>query len=390
MGHNRGVFLAHISLKDPRRCLAGSGLVALLGLASLNACGVSDPAAPVDGGETQTREDSGDVQRAHGDAATRPDAPTRPDAAEPPDADTVQSPDATLAAPCNGAAVSCDRPFNEVAQACTHNAMSSKAYRFIIPTPNQMRSLTEQLDSGVRCLMLDTYAFEDELYLCHGVCGNWGKLLLADALAEIAAWLRAHPRDIVTFILEAKITEPQTLGALAAAGLASADGMADARFPLFHAAGGPGTPWPTLRDMIETNARLVVFTDDPAATGGWHLHWPSWGWETPYNDPTFTCAHGRGDPGGNPHPVFILNHYSLGAGGGDERISTGNNAYDSILEHGRRCAQVTPDDNPLGVGPTFVNVDHFHVPTSGGETDRPDVVDAVDAFNEDRAGDDRP
>ncbi len=133
--------------------------------------------------------------------------------------------------------------------------------------------------------------------------------------------------------------------------------------------------------MVDSNRRLVVFTDDAAAAAPWHLHWPSWGWETPYNDPTFTCAHGRGDPGGNAHPIFILNHYSLGPAGGDERISTQNNTFESLTEHARRCAAPTDADNPLGLRPTFVNVDHFQVPTEGGPTDQPDVIDAVDALD---------
>lgn len=325
------------------------------------------------------------------DSSPDPAAADVADASPPADAANVPAPDAAnLPAPdaappptCNGTADRCARPYNQVAQACTHNAMSSKAYRFIIPTPNQMRSLTEQLDAGVRCLMLDTYAFEGELYFCHGACGNWGKLRMAEGLAEISAWLAAHPREVVTFILEAYITQDETLSALAAAGLAAPDGRPDPQFPLFSAAGPPGTPWPTLGEMVDANQRLVVFTDDAATTAPWHLHWPSWGWETPYNDPTFTCAHGRGDPGGNPHPIFILNHYSLGPGGGDERISSGNNTFDSLTEHARRCTNVTAADNPLGLAPTFLNVDHFHVPAEGGPTDQPDVIDA--AFSLDAA-----
>jgi hypothetical protein len=346
-------------------------------LAVVSACEPDSNVSPAQTADAAAPDAAGPA-----DAADARPAPVPPDAAAalPPDA-AKSPPDAAPPPTCNGTSERCARPYNEVAQACTHNAMSSKAYRFIIPTPNQMRSLTEQLDAGVRCLMLDTYDFEGQLYLCHGECGPWGKLPLADGLAEIAAWLEAHPREVVTFILEAYITEAQTLGALAEAGLAAPEGTPDARFPLFHAAGPPGTPWPTLGEMVDSNRRLVVFTDDAAAAAPWHLHWPSWGWETPYNDPTFTCAHGRGDPGGNAHPIFILNHYSLGPAGGDERISTQNNTFESLTEHARRCAAPTDADNPLGLRPTFLNVDHFHVPTAGGPTDQPDVIDAAFALD---------
>jgi hypothetical protein len=305
--------------------------------------------------------------------AAPPDA-ALPDAA-PPDAGPI----------CNGRADLCARPYNDATQVCTHNAMSSTAYRFIIPKPNQAVSITAQLDAGVRCLMLDTYLFEGERYLCHGVCGNWGKLKLADGLREVATWLAAHPRDVVTFILEAYIDEVQTRAALEEVGLAAPGGAVDPAFPLFHADGPPGTPWPTLGEMVDTNRRLVVFTDDPAANGTWHLHWPTFGFETPYNDPTFTCEHGRGDPTAGPNRVFILNHYSLGPAGGDVMISSQNNAYDTVLEHGRRCRGVDPANNPFGQRPTFVNVDHFQVPVAGGgpgREARPDVLDAVETLND--------
>ena len=135
-------------------------------------------------------------------------------------------------------------------------------------------------------------------------------------------------------------SEAQTLRGLAASGLAPADGRPDAAFPLYHAAGPPGTPWPTLGAMLDAGARLVVFTDDAMANDDWHLNWTRFGWETPYNDPTFTCAHGRGDPAAHPNQVFVLNHYSLGAAGGDAMVSARNNTFDGIVEHARRCSEI--------------------------------------------------
>lgn len=309
-------------------------------------------------------------------AAVVPDAAVIADAAlAPPDA--APPPDTT----CNGHTAYCDRPYNLVIQPCTHNAFSSKAYRFVIPTPNQTRTLTEQLDGGVRALMLDTYFWKDDLYLCHGECGPWGNRKLVDGLNEIRAWMDTHPRDIVTFILEAYITEAQTLSALELSGLAAPGGVDDPAFPLYHAAGPPGSPWPTLGDMLAHNQRLVVFTDDAAATASWHLHWPTWGWETPYGDAAFPCTHGRGDPAAHPNQIFVLNHYSLGAAGGDPTVSAANNTFDAIVAHSQRCTMASADDNPAGQVPTFVNVDHFDVPTEGGPTPRPDLIDAVEALN---------
>ena len=135
------------------------------------------------------------------------------------------------------------------------------------------------------------------------------------------------------------------------------------------------------RGLDFRNQRLVVFTDDEAANGTWHLHWPTYGWETPYDDPTFTCAPGRGDPTAYDNQIFILNHYTLCIQGGCTSTSIENNAFDFALERASACWQVDPANNPWGQIPTFVNVDNYHVPTGGGPTDDPDVFDAVEALN---------
>jgi len=247
----------------------------------------------------------------------------------------------------------CERPYNQLAQVCTHNAYSTEADGFLIPTPNQTYGLTRQLDDGVRCLMLDTYAWEDDLWLCHGICGEWGARPLVEGLAEVAAWLDANPREVVTFILEAYISEDQTRGALEDSGL----------WPrVYHHGAEPGSPWPTVGEMLDADQRLVVFTDDGAANREWHLDWAAYGFETPYDDPTFTCADNRGDPTAYDHQIFVLNHYTLCTLGGCEENALVNNAYDFAYPRARQCWLENPDHNPFQQIPTFINVDHHHAP----------------------------
>ena len=150
-----------------------------------------------------------------------------------PDAPEVSSDvlevEVTAPAVCQGSETYCDRPFNQVAQVCNHNAMASDAYDFWVPTPNQVYDFTRQLDDGVRCLMLDTYEWKEDLYFCHSACGA-GRVAMVEGLAEIATWLEANPTEVVTFILEAYISEAQFLAALAEAGLANADGSPGGAF----------------------------------------------------------------------------------------------------------------------------------------------------------------
>jgi len=249
--------------------------------------------------------------------------------------------------------------------------MSNVADGFVLPTPNQTPGLTRQLDDGVRCLMLDTYWFEDQAALCHGLCGPWGLRPLHEALVEVRQWLEAHPTEIVAFILEAYLDEGQTLRALTDAGL----------LPLLYAHGGIGRPWPSLGEMIDGNQRLVVFTDDENSNGTWHLDWRRLGWETPFDDPSFTCDPGRGDPVVSEHPIFILNHYTLCPGGGCAENARVNNAFDFLLDRAGACSAEDPVRNPAGQRPTFLNLDHYDVPTSGGPAAEMDVFEVTRELN---------
>jgi len=97
--------------------------------------------------------------------------------------------------------------------------MSSTAYGFVLPTPNQKRTFTQMLDDGVRCMMLDLYDWLGTTYLCHASCLG-GSLKLVDGLNEIGAWLWSHPDDVVTLILESYVTPTATFEGLVSAGLA--------------------------------------------------------------------------------------------------------------------------------------------------------------------------
>ena len=209
---------------------------------------------------------------------------------------------------CNGGAGNCDRAYDDVSVICTHNAYSNEEDGFWLPTPNQKYSFERQLDDGVRCMMLDTYMEQGEPSLCHAHCGL-GATPWIPMLQSVDEWLEENPGSVLSFILEPYITETETEQALRDAGIFDR---------VYHHTGPPGTPWPTLRQLLETDQRLVVFTADAAANDTWHLNWTRFGWETPFDDPTFTCADGRGDPTVTEHQVFILNHYVLCSTGGCE------------------------------------------------------------------------
>jgi len=365
------------------RHLALAALLAssLAGCSSGDDAASSTPLSPSDDAATDAAPDSLDAKA---DLAAEADALEAssfdaPEADAPPDvteaaADVEAGADALQDAgsPCNGSPALCDRPYNQVSVVCTHNAMSNEeALGFDVPTPNQKYGFARQLDDGVRCMMLDTYSVAGQPMLCHGYCAL-GATPWVPMLQQVKSWLDAHPTEVLTFILEAYISQQETYDALVSGGV----------YPLVYKHGKPpGSPWPTLKEMIDSNQRLVVFTDASDADAAWHLNWTHYGWETPYDDPTFTCADGRGDPTKSDNQIFILNHYTLCPAGGCASNGELNNLYSSLYPRAVQCWQQHPQYNPWGRIPTFVTVDHYEVPAPGEQSDRADVFDAVDALN---------
>jgi len=283
-------------------------------------------------------------------------------------------------ATCNGSAENCDRRFNNVSQVCTHNAYSSVESGFIVPAPNQKYSLTRQLDDGVRCLMLDIYSWLGKLRLCHGTC-EVGRRDLDKGLQEIKKWLHENPSEVVSLIVESYVGEAELFSALVDSGLADESETAKSDKLIYFHNLEPGSPWPTLREMVLSGNRLVVFTDLNAANGTWNLDWRRYGWETPFDDDTFTCAPGRGDPLAYDNQIFILNHYTLCPFGGCTDAAEENNAFEFLYGRAATCWEEHSEYNPWGQIPTFINVDNYHLPTEGGFTDRPDVFDVAEALN---------
>jgi hypothetical protein len=264
----------------------------------------------------------------------------------------------------NGASELCERPFDQVAYATTHNAMSARfpPYDYSILISNQCSGVPTQLADGIRALMLDIhFYFPDgaewpDLYLCHSDC-DFGYQLLNDGLAEIRQWLDENPAEVIAFIIE---TNSDTSGmehwirdAFAASGL----------LPYAHVQ-VPGTPWPTLSEMIAANRRLVVLTDDSSpntlcnADGNpcpwYHYLWSSLAFEThfSYSRPSdFSCVDNRGTPGND---LFILNHFLTNNTGAPSYAQQVNYGY-LLTRRARDCWAFQ------GRIPNFVTVDFYEI-----------------------------
>jgi len=253
---------------------------------------------------------------------------------------------------CNGFPDLCDRPYDKVAYATTHNAMAAHEMGFAFP--NQRNRMRKQLDDGIRGLMLDLHKEGDTPMLCHGPCAL-GKQDLVEGLVEIREFLDANPNEVITLLLE-----PSGVNAAEIAAAFSAADFTRYCFP--YAA---GAPWPTLREMITTGQRAVVLTDRDTGDIPWLL--PMWStmWDTNWNikqKEQFDCECNRGK---TTQPLFNLNHFMqnpLPFPANAEIV----NRNPFLYERAKKCMDDT------GRIPNFVTVDHYHIG---------DIFEAVNRLN---------
>lgn len=264
---------------------------------------------------------------------------------------------------CNGQVALCDRRFDQVSYPTAHNAFST--WETFTLYFNQWDDLPVQLARGIRGFMLDSWYFDDdgsgsieptETFLCHADC-SWARRPLDEGLADLRTFLDTHPGEVLSIIFESYISPEDTASAFDRSGLTP--------YALSHV---PGTPWPTLREMIDSGKRLVVLTDDGASPAPpWHVYVWSVAFETHFtnaNRSDFTCAPNRGNPS---HELFILNHFlTRNASVPNEAALTNANPF--LVSRARQCWRES------GHLPNFPTVDFA---TTGG------VVEAARLLNVD-------
>jgi hypothetical protein len=249
--------------------------------------------------------------------------------------------------------------------------------------PEQERSIAAQLDGGIRAFLIDVYtgtptsdhvctdptplkvaqirqeqgqAALDQLlairnaqcppaggpdaalYLCHAYC-ELGATKLSDALTTYRRFLRTHPNDVVTLILEDYSPVADIARAFRAAGLESS---------MIHH--DPGAPWPTLAQMNRRGTRLVVFAQNQGGAAPGLLDAFREMGETPYefhDAAELSCAPNRGPAEGLR--LFLLNHWIDAA---DKRAAAAAvNTYGVLDARAKQC------EVQRGHIPNFVAVD---------------------------------
>jgi hypothetical protein len=258
----------------------------------------------------------------------------------------------------NGSEALCARRFDQVTFPMTHNAMSNADDGW--GAPNQDHGLARQLADGVRGFMLDTHYYDeetgytdqrrddlapvDQAYLCHGVCAL-GRRRLLDGLCDLTSFLDRNRGEVVSIIFEDYVTPEDTAAVLQASGLVD-----------YVHVQALGTPWPTLRTLIDQNRRLIVFSESGRAGAPWyHAAWKHI-WDTPYTFKSvaeFTCSRNRGDAS---NALFLVNHWlESSAGLPDATLGAQANAASVMTPRVQQCTK------EAGRAPTFVGVDFYDV-----------------------------
>jgi hypothetical protein len=293
--------------------------------------------------------------------------------------------DAPAATParCEGHAALCDRPLDEIVLPATHNAMSAPLDGWF--SSEQDRSIGGQLEDGIRGLLLDTHyadkldngrvrthfasakdldlvkdqdgvspdsfaaaqrlrerlGFRGEgkrgMYLCHTFC-ELGATPLATGLKDIHDFLVTHPSEVVVVVNQDYVTPADFVKAVGDAGLA--------RYAFEPPA---DSSWPTLRQMIDEDRRLVLLAENHAGAAPWYqLAYKSLTQETPYtfgkaslltatDDLPASCQPNRGPAGAS---MFLINHWVSTDPIPKPSDADKVNAYAPLLARARACQHI--------------------------------------------------
>ncbi len=287
---------------------------------------------------------------------------------------------------CNGHAQLCDRRYDDIVQAATHNSMSSPDV--VRVWPEHDGSIRDQLDYGIRTLMLDATYWDDVdmaqlsrlpglltastpgasrplistitrrltgrpgVYLCHSQCAL-GALSMSTALDQVKAFLNENPDEVVTLLIQDGVDTAEVEHAFRASRLE--DLVYD----------GADDDWPTLGELIDRGQRLVVFSEQHAPPPTWYRSAFEDIQDTPYGPRSpdeFSCAPNRGP---RSAPLFLLNHWVERQAPDRAQAATAN-ARAFIVERARRCA------TERGMMPNFIAVSFYRIG---------DVLGAVDELN---------
>ncbi|PPQ64035.1 hypothetical protein CVT24_008848 [Panaeolus cyanescens] len=257
---------------------------------------------------------------------------------------------------CNGSSALCDRKYGNTTFLTAHNSFAFSSNPLALAR-TQAVDIPTQMNIGARTL-------QGQAHMRALFDGG----LVEDYLKKVKTFLDANPYEVFTFIF----TNPDR------------QSIPGVWKPAFDAAGitplayvPPSRPmkrndWPTLRELIDTNKRVIVFLDAGAdgSDGGvvdFILPQFQMVWEDPFSptDANFPCSIQRtSGPLSNDDHMHLINHnlnrniIPIGDGVlvSDFVNAPKTNSVDSILAHANGCAPLSQ-----GRAPNFVLLDYIDI-----------------------------
>jgi len=227
---------------------------------------------------------------------------------------------------CNGFSELCNKRLDEVTTLMTHNSFNNTDKKFLVP--NQDFSISRQLSDGVRGLMLDVYTTPNGPTLYHGVA-QLGKEPLLSAMRDIKTFLLANPKEVITIIYENHCAHEEILQVI--------DSLELTDMVYIH----NGT-WPTLKEMIQSNKRLVLMVENQ---NDYLLSGLLYAWQHTFDSKydfksieEMDCSINRG--GAGLKTFYLMNHWISNSLGLPDKTKAKNaNSWAVLGERVNRCSQ---------------------------------------------------
>jgi len=287
----------------------------------------------------------------------------------------------------NGSPLLGDRRLDQVVFPTSHNSMGGAddaSWMF----PNQNAGIQKQLEDGVRAFLIDVHyavpvgdkvktELEDEkaamakyegalgpegmaavlrirdrlagekegprdIYMCHGFC-ELGALKLVPVLHDVREFLVANPGEVLIFVIQDESVSPVDVERCF-----RESGLID-----FVYRGPAKPPWPTLREMVETDQRVLVMAENVWQGVDWYHPAFEVLQETPYtfHDPAeFSNKPNRGGTSGS---LMLLNHWIESTPMPKPSNAAIVNAHDALL------ARIEAFQRTRGRLPNLVAVDFY-------------------------------
>jgi hypothetical protein len=145
-------------------------------------------------------------------------------------------------------------------------------------------------------------------------------------LEGVRDFLVQNPGEVLVFVIEDYVTPAEIEGAFRRSGL-----------DRFVYRGGVTAPFPTLREMIDSDQRLVVFGENDTTGVSWYHPAFQTIQETPYTFHTLEELSCRPNRGVTTAPLFQINHWIETTPTPRPSNAAIVNAHDFLLARAQKC-----------------------------------------------------